>query len=82
MMFKVVLVGDSSAGKTNIMPKYLKNEFQENSKAIVGVEFGSKQFIVEYHIIKAKYMTHRQERFKAITSAYYKGAKVLLLFMI
>ena len=76
MMFKVVLVGDSSVGKTNIMSKYLKNEFHEDSKATVGVEFGSKQFSVEGHQIKAQiWDTAGQERYKAITSAYYKGAK-------
>jgi len=76
MMFKVVLVGDSFVGKTNIMSKYLKNEFHEDSKATVGVEFGSKQFIIEGHTIKAQiWDTAGQERYKAITSAYYKGAK-------
>ena len=76
MMFKVVLVGDSSVGKTNIMSKYLKNEFHEDSKATVGVEFGSKQFTIEGHSIKAQiWDTAGQERYKAITSAYYKGAK-------
>ena len=75
-MFKVVLVGDSSVGKTNIMSKYLKNEFHEDSKATVGVEFGSKQFNIEGHPIKAQiWDTAGQERYKAITSAYYKGAK-------
>ena len=76
MMFKVVLVGDSFVGKTNIMSKYLKNEFHEDSKATVGVEFGSKQFNIEGHAIKAQiWDTAGQERYKAITSAYYKGAK-------
>ena len=76
MMFKVVLVGDSFVGKTNIMSKYLKNEFHEDSKATVGVEFGSKQFTVEGHSIKAQiWDTAGQERYKAITSAYYKGAR-------
>ena len=76
MMFKVVLVGDSFVGKTNIMSKYLKNEFHEDSKATVGVEFGSKQFNIEGHTIKAQiWDTAGQERYKAITSAYYKGAK-------
>ena len=75
-MFKVVLVGDSFVGKTNIMSKYLKNEFHEDSKATVGVEFGTKQFNVEGHSIKAQiWDTAGQERYKAITSAYYKGAK-------
>jgi Ras-related protein Rab-11A len=76
MMFKVVLVGDSFVGKTNILSKYLKNEFHEDSKATVGVEFGSKEFNIEGHSIKAQiWDTAGQERYKAITSAYYKGAK-------
>ena len=76
MRFKIVLVGDASVGKTNIMSKYLKNEFHEDSKATVGVEFGSKQFTVEGHKIKAQiWDTAGQERYKAMTSAYFKGAK-------
>ena len=58
------------------MSKYLKNEFHEDSKATVGVEFGSKQFTVEGHKIKAQiWDTAGQERYKAMTSAYFKGAK-------
>ena len=58
------------------MSKYLKNEFHEDSKATVGVEFGSKQFTIEGHQIKAQiWDTAGQERYNAITSAYYKGAK-------
>ena len=76
IMFKVVLVGDSFVGKTNIMSRYLKNEFHEDSKATVGVEFGSKQFTIDGHSVKAQiWDTAGQERYKAITSAYYKGAK-------
>ena len=76
MMFKVVIVGDSFVGKTNIMSKYLKNEFHEDTKATVGVEFGSKQFKIGGHNIRAQiWDTAGQERYKSITSAYYKGAK-------
>ena len=76
MMVKVVLVGDSGVGKTNIMSKYLKNQFMENSKATVGVEFGSKLFNHEGHKIKAQiWDTAGQEKYKAITGAYYKGSK-------
>ena len=76
LMVKEVIVGDSGVGKTNIMSKYLKNEFHEDSKATVGVEFGSKQFNIQGHQVKAQiWDTAGQERYKAITSAYYKGAK-------
>ena len=58
------------------MSKYLKNEFHEDSKATVGVEFGSKQFTIDGHTVKSQiWDTAGQERYKAITSAYYKGAK-------
>ena len=76
VMFKVVLVGDSGVGKTNILSKYIKNEFHEDSKSTIGVEFGSKQLKIEGHKIKAQiWDTAGQEKYKAITSAYYKGAQ-------
>lgn len=76
MNFKIVIVGDSFVGKTNIMSKYLKNKFNENSKATVGVEFGAKQFNIEGHLIKAQiWDTAGTEKYKAIASAYYRGAK-------
>ena len=76
MMIKVILIGDSGVGKTNIMSKYLKNQFMENSKATVGVEFGSKLFNHQGHKIKAQiWDTAGQEKYKAITGAYYKGSK-------
>ena len=76
MMIKIILIGDSAVGKTNIMNKYLKGTFHENSKATVGVEFGSKLFKIENHNIKAQiWDTAGQEKYKAITGAYYKGSK-------
>ena len=76
MMVKVILIGDSGVGKTNIMSKYLKNQFMEHSKATVGVEFGSKLFDHKGHKIKAQiWDTAGQEKYKAITGAYYKGSK-------
>ena len=63
-------------GKTNIISKYLKNEFQEDFSATIGVEFSHRQFEVDNHKIKAQiWDTAGQERYKAITKAYYKGAK-------
>ena len=38
-LFKIVLIGDSGVGKTNILAKLLSNKFYENSKPTIGVEF-------------------------------------------
>ena len=76
LLFKLILIGDSSVGKSNILSKYLKNEFDENSKATVGVEFGTKNILINGKKIKIQiWDTAGEERYRSITSAYYKGAK-------
>jgi Ras-related protein Rab-11A len=76
MIFKIVLIGDSGVGKTNILCRYIKNEFNINTKSTVGVEFGSKNITHENYRIKAQiWDTAGQERYKSITNAYYKGSK-------
>ena len=80
MIFKIVLIGDTSVGKTNILSKYLTDEFDPKSKATVGVEFGVKNFKIENNIVKVQiWDTAGQERYRSITNAYYKGAKGALL---
>ena len=80
MIFKVVLIGDSGVGKTNLLSRYLKNEFSFDSKTTVGVEFGAKRMEIDGVKIKAQiWDTAGQERFRSITNAYYKGAKGALL---
>ena len=42
MVFKIVLVGDSGVGKTNLLTRFSKNEFNLESRATIGVEFATK----------------------------------------
>lgn len=76
MIFKVVLIGDSGVGKTNILSRYVRDDFSIETKSTVGVEFGSKVLKVNNTNIKIQiWDTAGQERYKSITKAYYKGAK-------
>lgn len=76
MIVKIVIIGDAYVGKSNLLSKYLKNEFKMDSKSTVGVEFGSKSFNIDGSLVKVQiWDTAGQDRFKAITKAYYKGAK-------
>ena len=81
MLFKIVLVGDSGVGKTNLLTRFSKNEFSIESKATIGVEFATKQITTESgHVIKAQiWDTAGQDRYRAIASTYYKGAVGALL---
>lgn len=80
MIFKIVIIGDSSVGKTGLLCRYLNNEFNEQTKATVGVEFGTKKLEIQDHKIKVQiWDTAGQERYRSITNAYYKGAKGALI---
>ena len=74
-LFKVILIGDSSVGKTNLLNRFVKNEFNSQSKPTVGVDFFSKTVTIDKKSVKAQiWDTAGQERFKAFSSAYYNGS--------
>lgn len=74
-LFKIVLTGDSGVGKSNILGRFTRNEFNLESKSTIGVEFATRTVNVDDKIIKAQiWDTAGQERYRAITSAYYRGA--------
>ncbi len=75
-LFKVVLIGDSAVGKYNLLSRYARNEFNSNSKATIGVEFQTPSIEIQGKEVKAQIWddTAGQERFRAVTSAYYRGA--------
>mmetsp|Transcript_4219 Transcript_4219/g.9755 ORF Transcript_4219/g.9755 Transcript_4219/m.9755 type:complete len:219 (+) Transcript_4219:165-821(+) len=79
-LFKVVLIGDSGVGKSNLLSRFTRNEFNLESKTTIGVEFATKSIVTEGKTIKAQiWDTAGQERYRAITSAYYRGAVGALL---
>ena len=74
-LFKIVLIGDSAVGKSNLLSRFARNEFQPNSKATIGVEFQTQSLEIDGRDVQAQiWDTAGQERFRAVTSAYYRGA--------
>ncbi|KAF4614865.1 hypothetical protein D9613_003363 [Agrocybe pediades] len=93
-LFKVVLIGDSGVGKsfskytqpyqsccpTAVLSRFTRNEFNLESKSTIGVEFATRSINVDGKTVKAQiWDTAGQERYRAITSAYYRGAVGALL---
>ncbi|KAI3466075.1 hypothetical protein Pfo_022738 [Paulownia fortunei] len=79
-LFKLVLIGDSGVGKSNLLSRFTRNEFSLESKSTIGVEFATRSIRVDDKIVKAQiWDTAGQERYRAITSAYYRGAVGALL---
>ncbi|KAJ4966823.1 hypothetical protein NE237_018672 [Protea cynaroides] len=74
-VFKIVLIGDSAVGKSQILSRFARNDFSLDSKATIGVEFQTRTVVIEHKSVKAQiWDTAGQERYRAVTSAYYRGA--------
>jgi small GTP-binding protein len=79
-LVKIVLIGDSGVGKTNLLSRFTRDQFNPDSKSTIGVEFATKTLDIEGKTVKAQiWDTAGQERYRAITSAYYRGAIGALL---
>lgn len=66
----VVLIGDSGVGKSNLLSRFTRNEFNLESKSTIGVEFATRSIQVDNKTVKAQiWDTAGQERYRAITSA-------------
>ncbi|KAK9046762.1 hypothetical protein V6N11_052640 [Hibiscus sabdariffa] len=62
-LFKIVLIGDSGVGKSNILSRFTRNEFCLESKSTIGVEFATRTLQVEGKTVKAQiWDTAGQER--------------------
>jgi len=79
-LFKVVLIGDQGVGKSNLLSRFTRDEFNPQSKSTIGVEFATRTINFSEKVVKAQiWDTAGQERYRAITSAYYRGAVGALL---
>ena len=80
MLFKIVIIGDTYVGKTNILSRYISNEFDPNSNSTIGVELTTKTYNFDNNDVKVQiWDTAGQEKYRSITSSYYKGAQGCLL---
>lgn len=62
-MFKIVMIGDSGVGKSQLLNRYARNEFNAKSKATIGVEFQTKTVLMDHKVVRAQiWDTAGQER--------------------
>ncbi|CAG8488605.1 5091_t:CDS:2, partial [Racocetra persica] len=79
-IFKVVLTGDCYVGKSSLLSRFTRNEFNLRTIGTTGVDFNSRYIQVDNNIIKAQiWDTASQERYSSIRRAYYRGANGALL---
>ena len=79
-VFKIIFLGDSGVGKTNLMKRFSEDQFFFNSKPTIGVDFRTKIVKINNHVIKLQiWDTAGQERYKSFTKAYFKDCKGILM---
>ena len=66
-LFKVVLIGDSGVGKSNLLSRFTRNEFNLESKSTIGVEFATRSIEVDFQKIRG---------YVLITENYVRRSKV------
>lgn len=79
-VIKVLLVGDSGVGKSSILQRFVKGTFQDQQPTTIGVDFSTIE--MELYNKRVKLMiwdTAGQEKFRALTSTFYRGAKGVIL---
>ena len=81
LLYKILLLGDSSVGKTCFLMRYADNTFQEIHMSTIGLDYKLKNVqLDDGKIVKIQiWDTAGQDRFRSITKNYYKGAHGIIL---
>uniref|UniRef100_A0A1I8GEE2 small monomeric GTPase n=2 Tax=Macrostomum lignano TaxID=282301 RepID=A0A1I8GEE2_9PLAT len=79
-MFKLLIIGNSSVGKTSFLFRYADDSFSSAFVSTVGIDFKVKTVFRDDKRVKLQiWDTAGQERYRTITTAYYRGAMGFIL---
>jgi len=79
-LFKILLLGSQGVGKSSLLCRFADNEFLENYRTTVGVDFKIRTVEIDDKTIKLQlWDTAGQERFKTVTNTYFRGAHGVIL---
>ncbi|XP_044764120.1 ras-related protein rab7 [Coccinella septempunctata] len=80
VLLKVIILGDSSVGKTSLMNQYVNRKFSNQYKATIGADFLTKEVTVDDRSVTMQiWDTAGQERFQSLGVAFYRGADCCVL---
>ncbi|KAM3128109.1 hypothetical protein pb186bvf_019810 [Paramecium bursaria] len=79
-LFKVLLIGNSGVGKSCFLMRFSENQFTNHFYNTIGVDFKIKVMNVDNASVKLQiWDTAGQDRFRTITSSYYRGAQGIIV---
>ena len=79
--FKIILIGDSTVGKTSLLSCYMNEQFLDKRMSNINVDFRTKSITIDqFTSAKLKiWDTCGQERFRSLTCRYFKDAQGIIL---
>lgn len=78
--YKLVLLGDTSVGKSCLAERFVKDKFMDYQEPTIGAAFLTKKFKINKEIIVFEiWDTAGQERYKSLAPMYYRGALAALV---
>jgi len=79
-LFKLLLIGNSGVGKSNILLRFADEIYKEDLDATIGVDFKiCTSTICDSRIKMQIWDTAGQERFRTITASYYRGSHGIIV---
>ncbi len=79
-LFKIIIIGDSTVGKTCILARFSDDFYTESALTTIGIDFKTRTLLINNKIIKLQiWDTAGQERFRTITTTYYRGSNAIFL---
>ena len=81
LFYKILILGDTSVGKTCVLTRYTDNRFEKNYLSTIGIDYKLKNIKLDNgKTVKLQiWDTIGQDRYRAVTKNYYKGAHGIIL---
>jgi len=77
---KLVLLGDSRVGKSSVVIRFVKNEFDQYKFPTIGATFLTQSVSVGDYLVKFEiWDTAGQEKYRSLAPLYYRGASAALV---
>ena len=77
---KILLIGDSGVGKTALLRQYCEQKFSDDVSSTIGVDYRTRKVVINDKTITLQlWDTAGQEKFRNITTSYYRGSQGILI---
>ena len=77
---QLLIIGDSTVGKTSILSRFANGTFNSNYLATVGLDNFTKDETIDNKTVRIKiWDTAGQERYKALTKGFFRNAQGIMI---